>query len=1022
MDVPLIDEFKWLDPNHFRRIEQAREDIAEIWRCGATPDLLHTLREQLSDQFDQIDDCDAAVSNLCRFVSSSRSPASLLALFERDVEALAHLLQIFSTSQSLANRLIADPESFDLLRASDGQPADREYLVDELVAEIESVDHSKRASLRIRKFVSRETARIAYGEFIRGHAPDKAGRQLSHVADAAVEAALRFANRQLDTLRGEPTLADGRTPRVTVIGIGAIGGEEISYGDPLRLIFLFDRIDYLNKTHRDYYASLVKEVLSILNTDEPTGLGFSIDSRDSPMFETGTLICSVRDAARIYESAGQTWQRLNFVKARTVAGSKELGDRFLDQLEPWVYRHHMSREGLAAFASVRQRLQRRADRTDGSESGRSVDTVRDPGGRQDIELSVKFLQLLHGGDLRSLRVANTVDAIVQLERAGCLTHQEATILAENYARLCRLQHQLSVMLDTRSGAIPLEDDLCRRLAYQLGIRTDDGKAGDLNKFLSMLSDTLQVNRKIIGHLLVETPAGEGDIPIETALLLEQEPEPEMVTKVLASHGLSEPQRAMQDLASLGRESVSFLSSQRCRQFFAALAPALLKDISTTPDPDQTLSALVAVADSLGAKATLWELMRVNPPTMSLMVRLCAGAPYLSRILTDHPGMIDELIDSLLMNRLPSNVKIEAQSIELCRGAVEPLLIVQNLKNSMHLNIGVRDILGKESLESIHRSLSDTAESCLRRIAEHEQERFAQQYGDPCDESGQPSEFVMLALGKLGGREPNYHSDLDVVFLYSSEGETQRRVGGPRKTTNNQHFFNTVSQRIHEKVNQIGPRGKLYDLDGRLRPTESEGVLAVSVETFLKRFRQGIAPLWQRMALCKARVISGSKQLRAEIESQLANAIAETNWHDGMLDEIRRLRIENEATASDDNLKRGAGGTVDVEVIAQMLTLRHVGQSREIIRPNTIDSLKKLSDAGFLDESDSVKLIASYQVLRRVEANLRLLDQPSRHDLPEDEQTLANLAYLMNEPDPTMITAQCQTARKANRALFEKLFG
>ncbi|NND98173.1 MAG: glutamate-ammonia-ligase adenylyltransferase, partial [Pirellulaceae bacterium] len=169
---PIDDEFSWLDANRFRRIEQARDDLAAIWRCGVAPDLLEMLRDRLVVQFDQLDDLDAAVSNLSRFVLASRSPTALLALFERDQDALPALLQIFATGQPLANRLIADPESFDLMRASDGQPAQRRYLVDELVAEIRGIDSASRAALAIRKFTSRELTRIAYGEFVRGLTPD----------------------------------------------------------------------------------------------------------------------------------------------------------------------------------------------------------------------------------------------------------------------------------------------------------------------------------------------------------------------------------------------------------------------------------------------------------------------------------------------------------------------------------------------------------------------------------------------------------------------------------------------------------------------------------------------------------------------------------------------------------------------------------------------------------------------------------------------------------------------------------
>ena len=556
------------------------------------------------------------------------------------------------------------------------------FLIDELVAEIDTVEQDDRAAVRIHNFVNRETMRIAYGEFVRGLTPDKVGRQLAHVADAAVEASLRFALRQLSNERGTPKLASGQEPQVTVIGLGNLGGEELGYGDPLRLVFLFDRIDYLNKSHRDYYASLVTRVISLLTHDEPGGFAHSVDSRDSPMFETGTLICSVRDAARIYESSGQTWQRLNFVKGRTVAGDFELGERFLDQLQPWIYRHYMSREGLSAFSAVREKLLRRtsqqqlADADSELETDEAIDIIRDPGGRHDIELTIQFVQLLHGGDLHDVRVKNTVDAMIALERSGCLTHQEASLLLENYGRLCRLQHQLSVMFDVAGGRLPSQPDSCQRLAYQLGIRSADGSEGNLTKFQQMLGNTLQVNRKIISHLLLDTPESDGHVPLVTALVLDPDPDPPLVERTLSSQGLANPQHAMDDLRSLSRETVSFLSPQRCRQFFSALAPSLLQEIATTPDPNRTLSSLVSVTDSLGGKATLWELLRVNRPTMQLMVRLCAAAPYLSRILTNHPGMIDELIDSLLMDRLPRQVKIEAQSIELCRGAEDPLLILQ----------------------------------------------------------------------------------------------------------------------------------------------------------------------------------------------------------------------------------------------------------------------------------------------------------------------------------------------------------
>ena len=130
--------------------------------------------------------------------------------------------------------------------------------------------------------------------------------------------------------------------------------------------------------------------------------------------------------------------------------------------------------------------------------------------------------------------------------------------------------------------------------------------------------------------------------VETELLLDPDPDPALVDKTMLGHGLTNPRRAMEDLIALSTETVPFLSPHRCRHFFTAIAPALLHQVSRTPDPDAALSSLVNVTDSLGAKATLWELLGSSPPTMELMVRICATTPYLSGILTNNPGMIDEL--------------------------------------------------------------------------------------------------------------------------------------------------------------------------------------------------------------------------------------------------------------------------------------------------------------------------------------------------------------------------------------------
>ncbi len=1032
---------RWLATLGFRRADQACENWLAICRCGVSADLIELLEVQLCRHLVDLDDIDTALAELSQFILASRSPTALLALFERDESALVSLLEVFDTSPTLAKFLINDPEAFDLMRASDGLPAQRRFLVDELVAEMRGVDQVDRAKHVIGNFIQREIVRIAYGEFVRSLSPDQAGRQLTFVAEAALESALDFSIRTMVAESGQPFRIDGEKPRLTMIGLGSFGGMELNYSSPLHVAFLYDAIDEKNPTQNDFYRRVVQIVVDLLQSDdEPDRLiGFFCELSHGPYLDE-RLICGVNEAAGVLETKNRDWQRIAFVKARVVAGDRDVGQSFLKRVQPWVYHRFMSQRDFDEVRALRHRLERRvapksisrgeSEPIASAETEDHWDVLRSAGGRHDIEIAIQFLQLLHGADLPSVRVGNTSDAIVALEKDGCLLHAEAELLAANYARLCRLHHQLTVMFGRESSALPTDATMVDRLARRLGVKQKGTQRGDGGKFRSQLAETIKTNRTVINHLMIDAPGvdcGEGEsksseqIDVETALLLDPESSDEDVCSALTRRGLSEPLAAMQDLRSLQMETVPFLSPRRCRHFLAAIAPKLLGEIAKTPFPNDTLRSLVEVTDSLGAKATLWELLGANEATLDLMVRLCSSAAYLRNILIQNPGMIDELIDSLLMNRLPSGDRLDAQSLELCRGAMDIDLILQGFKNGAHLTIGVRDILNKESIEATHQALSDTAEACLRRMIESEQSVLAGQLGDPMAANGDPAELVAIALGKFGGREPNYHSDLDVIFLYSHAGETKRRVGGPRTTVTNHRFFNQLAQRVASRINGLGGRPALYELDGRLRPTGDEGTLAVSIEEFLKRFQQGVAPLWQRLALCKARCVSGSKRSRKAIDKKIASVLAQTQWHRNMGGEIREMRMRMQETAASENLKRAEGGSVDVEVIAQMLTLRYAVNHPSVVRCNTIESLDALAAEGLLEESKALSLASCYRTLRRIESRLRLLDTQERHDLPSDDRKVKELAFLMNESDPTMITAQAEQARHTIRKIFNQIF-
>ncbi|MEM9368735.1 MAG: glutamate-ammonia-ligase adenylyltransferase [Planctomycetota bacterium] len=1085
--------FQPLQKAFFRDPMGTYESLLCLQQCGAPRELVSVLMTRLASHLKRVDDADLAVDRLRQYFAVSRSPVALLSLFERDDDALGSLLQVLVTSPRIAELLLSDPDSFDLLRASDGQAHGREVLLDELSGELQTVQSVGRAVVTLRRFVRRETLRVAYGQFVRMMPPFRARQQLSHITDALLESSLRFAIRHVTAEHAAPQRVDGSEPQFCIVALGGLGGQEIGYASPLDLLLVCDQIDRKNQEHVQYQRSIALLLKSLLMSDGDEVLSVQVNVLnqivDAPVIG-GAILGDSRESGdktdppdgamraahpmqsdfhsvdeitlRLGRSA-RTWERLAFVKARVAAGAKDTGEQLLAALQPWIYHNAITRNEIEDIAILRRKLEKRAHQ---DTVGGEAPLADVPGGRHDLELTVQFLQLLYGSDVPAVRTTGTLDAISAMARSQCLTQQEATILSENHARLCRLEDHLAVLFDRKVSHLPSDSSIQERIAWRLGVRNDDGR-GDAERFMRLLDETFQVNRRIINHLMVgpdgeslpETNADDAKKPpagtvagaagasansprsmdSETAArlteaLLDPQMDRHELRAAVQATGLPDADAILSDLQSLSEESVSFLSQTRCRHFFAAVAPALLAQIQSTADPKWTLNNMATVADSIGAKATLWELLRSTPATMDLLVRLCGMSPYLTKILVQNPGMVDELIDSLVMDRLPTSERLDTQSSWLCENAENIDPILASFKTAAHLMIGTRDLLRKESVEAIGLALADVSECCVRRVLEFEQRELASRFGDPVNQKGEPVELVAIAMGRLGGREPNYHSALELSFVYASEGETQRRVGGPRSTISNRQFFNVLARNVIDRLQGDGG-SRLFSVDAPMAQGPDQALLATSLDSFFRAFRNDAAPVWQRFQLCKTRAMSGTAGSRALLDSRREEYLRRQEPSPRTLFELRRWRDRSVATAGPGNLKRGAGGTVDGDLIAAHFVLsraRDLFSESELVGTNTTQWLARAVEAGHLDASEGNHVIDSYRLLRRVEGKLRLLDSPDRHSLPiVDEETVGEhdsqarevtlLAALLGYDDSHAASRHCDEARGVIAQSFERLF-
>jgi glutamate-ammonia-ligase adenylyltransferase len=672
----------------------------------------------------------------------------------------------------------------------------------------------------------------------------------------------------------------------------------------------------------------------------------------------------------------------------------------------------LTRTDIAGIKALKRKIEKQALR----EGNDRLNVKVGRGGIRDLEFAIQLLQLSLGAEFPEVRTGNTLDAIVLLEQAGGLTMQERSLLEHHYVFLRKIEHRLQIMFDRQTHRMPEDPLEQRKLALRLGFEDENDQLA-LERFHQHLESVTDLNRRILNHLLHNTVGDDDDVEHERDLILDPDPDAEQIERVLSRYHFADPQNAYRQLADLANERILFLSRRRCRHFLAAIAPKLLAEISTTPDADETLMTLSKVSDCLGGKGVLWELFSHSPPNLKLYVRLCAACSYLVEILTSNPGMLDELMDSLILERLPSMQTLESSLQELIRGAedVEPILI--SFKHAQHLRVGARDIVGKEGIRETTATLADIAEVSLRQLAIHQYDNLLPKYGIPRRSSdGGPCELVILAAGKVGGREPNYHSDVDVIFLFEESGQTDPTGYPSASSTTNQHFFGELGQRIIKMATRVGPYGMLYPVDARLRPTGRSGPMATSFAELARYFSSGSGQLWERLAMCKARPLLGSPTARKAAQQLLRRIICEPAWQPDNAAAVHAMRLQMQETAAPHNLKRGPGGTVDVEFCIQMLQLKWGSTYPRILTTNVWHALELLLEVGLLTVEQAETLTQSYELLRSVEARLRLMNTTARHELPTNLADAKKLAYLLGV-DRDQLRTNCEASMRRNREIF-----
>ncbi|MCE9534606.1 MAG: bifunctional [glutamate--ammonia ligase]-adenylyl-L-tyrosine phosphorylase/[glutamate--ammonia-ligase] adenylyltransferase, partial [Planctomycetes bacterium] len=1006
-------------------------------------DRFATLSPELGRFLPRQADPDMALNNLERFFTNPLSIEQIPKLLEERARGLETLLQLFSTSQFFSDLLANNIDFLDVVHG----PLRPSPTLDELIEELDSrvrLSADDASVLRVfRRFRQRQHLRIGVNDIIRDRPLEEITHDLSAVAEASIEVALRTAIRGMGNRFGLPRTASGEESHAVVLGFGKLGGNELNYSSDIDLMLIFDEDGRTNGqrtavANDEFWARVVAEFIRLLSAHTDRGQAYRVDLRLRPEGKRGPVARSLASTLSYYDTLGRTWERQALIKVRPVAGDRTLGDDFLRSIEGFVWRKYLTFAEINEIKAMKRRIEQNAHRT--GEGERDVKTGQ--GGIRDVEFTIQFLQLLNGGDLNRLRERSTLIAMHALESAGCLTDPEYRALDDAYRFLRKAEHRLQLMFDWQTHRLPDRPEELRKLALRMGysatteprksdsvilapgeirlpnspqrhsrldepplalsLQTRDLLLDPLEQFLHDYFEKTKLNRTILDHLLHQTfPDSETEGEPESDLILAPEADEAAIRTAMSRYSFKDLMGAHRNLLQLAQEAGPFLSTRRCRHFLASIAPQLLRAVAETPDPDLTLVNLEQVTASLGAKAILWELFSFHPASLKLYVDLCSNSSFLSQILINNPGMIDDLLDSLILNQPRTLDELRAELKELGRGVerwevIEPIL--RSFQDKELLRIGVRDLLDKDDIRATTAALSDLAEAILTDIAARQEPILALRHGIPIlhdgPRAGEPSRYVLLALGKLGGREMSYHSDLDLVLVYEGDGSTDISRRGDSivemSRVDNFHFFTELARRIIKSTSQPGPLGQLYAVDMRLRPTGKSGSLVIPLTEF-NRYYNGPAMIWERQALSRARCVHGDPEFANEVLNSVHRAVHGIEWRPEFIDDIRAMRERLEANSSPRSLKRAPGCMVDVEFLVQMFQIKYGERLPSLLHTNAWEALDALLAAELLDEREHRTLFECYSFLRFAEARLRVVTNRPLTEYPEDPEELEKFA-------------------------------
>ena len=624
----------------------------------------------------------------------------------------AALLHLLAVSSICATRLTRNPETLLWLARPEVCLASRGRA--EMLAEVHAVASDSDVDNNfgaLRFWKGREMARVAIRELAAVAPLEETTGELSQIAEICLRRVFEFWDAELRQRFGSPKA------EFAILALGKLGGGELNHSSDVDLLFLYSDEGQLTPhiSYHQFFNRLGNKIFETFSKPHLAGSLFRADLRLRPEGSAGPLARSLESMENYYAGFGETWERIALIKARGIAGSRELAYDFLRLHQPFIYPKSATPDLLDEIANIKRRIER--DVVGPEKLDRDVKLGR--GGIREIEFIVQTLQLIHGARNPFLQEPSMLKALRALRELDLLPRNEVLALDNAYRFLRRVEHRLQIEAEQQTHTVPDEPDPLNRLARSL-------RFSSASDFTAALHTHMGSVRPIFQRIISESPSQPAKITLEA---------------------FKDAKRAQKALTDLERGAPSFHVATRTRQIFRRLRPILLDWIAKAADPDATLNQFLRFVESYGLRSLLFELLVANPKLLELVVKTFDASRFAGDLLIRRPQLLEDITRDPTFDE-PRSVEENLGRLDSLGASANNLDPIRAYRQRQFLRIILRDVLGLVEPAGTFVELSDVAEACLVFVAK----LIASE------------QLTIIALGKFGGREIGYGADLDVLFI------------------------------------------------------------------------------------------------------------------------------------------------------------------------------------------------------------------------------------------------------------------